>query len=997
MKKVLLFILVLFLMVVSGCGDQSTGNETNYIYNDFTAGEKAIYNQIFEEVIPFIPNNEYYVDAQWHVITFYTIGNTSEEFETYKIKLVEAGYVNTAWSVDTGFTYKKGDITLLVSYTVKDGKNYLTVEAETDYVPMPTPPGQTPTPPVVETPVFETITYTIGMDIPLGLTYITNNPDFPDPSMGSAGGLKLRFEGQGIETAKFTETNTLYVTLIIDALNENTKTGTSNDYFTFYGLDSSGKTVDTEVLTSVSVGNNTILLNGEGIVSVKVIMSGYPYNGNKYCNPLVTGLILSGDGEVSGPSIPNTPVTPPQQDGLTIAEFLNKKDTINYYELTGTVTNIVNDVYGNFTLVDNSGSVYVYGLLPYEGGGKQQFGSLGIAEGAVITISGFYKEFNGSPEVSGAYLVKIISNGDGNNQGNGTYTFTDFESSEKTLFKTYIGEVIPFIPNNEYYVEGYYDVDDYENGMCFYTAGNTNAEFKAYLKTLEANGYVFEGSEADDYGDTWYTYVKNDDIVIDAVFYTEDGENWINIFVYSVSLSTDEGGNGGNGGSGVVDVDLITNEGKGLPKGTNGTFHADFTKATNVKNVTDQGYYLGGCPTIGDVKVLVIPVEFSDRTASSLGYDLSKIKTAFNGLSGTTDYYSVSEYYFISSYEKLDLEFVVLDSWFRPAKASSYYLSQTMDYYGSEVEVGDQMIMDEALAYLESRMDLASFDSDDNGMIDAVVLINTLEIDADVTMKWAYRYWNLYTDEDGYYYEYDQVSANDYLWASYQFLLEEVDENGDTSYNKNNINTYTYIHEFGHVLGADDYYDTSYNNEPLFGCDIMDSMLGDHNVFTKFNFGWLTTSRVVVADSNVTLTLEDFSKNGDSIIVANNWDPTLGVYQEFYVLVYYKNIGLNGGDNGYFVNDGVVMYHVNASLYKEEEDGEVYYDIYYNNTDSSDSYGTEENLIEFVKSPSDTIVYTQGMSSSNSTLDDNRNKISYVFKVDSLTSDFATITFTKNN
>jgi hypothetical protein len=274
-------------------------------------------------------------------------------------------------------------------------------------------------------------------------------------------------------------------------------------------------------------------------------------------------------------------------------------------------------------------------------------------------------------------------------------------------------------------------------------------------------------------------------------------------------------------------------------------------------------------------------------------------------------------------------------------------------------------------------------------------MINTLDIDADVTLNWAYRYWNIYTDDSGNYYEYDNVSANDYMWASYKFLLESFEDS--SIYDENNMNTYTYIHEFGHVLGSDDYYDTANKNSPLSGCDIMDYMIGDHNAYTKFNYGWLSTSRLVVAEESVTLTLEDFSKNGDSIIIANNWDDALGAYQEYYILTYYRNTGLNGGEFGYFQNDGVVMYHINASLYKEEQDGEAYYDVYNNNTDGSDQYGTLDNLIEFVETSEGNIVYTAGTSSSSSVLDDSGNEINYVFTVDSLTADAATITFTKNN
>ena len=210
------------------------------------------------------------------------------------------------------------------------------------------------------------------------------------------------------------------------------------------------------------------------------------------------------------------------------------------------------------------------------------------------------------------------------------------------------------------------------------------------------------------------------------------------------------------------------------------------------------------------------------------------------------------------------------------------------------------------------------------------------------------------------------------------------------------MNTYTFIHEFSHVLGADDYYDYTGINSPLDSCDVMDGMTGDHNPYTKVNYGWITNSRLVVSEDEVTLTLEDFSKNGDTIIIANNWDPDLGAYQEYYILMYYTQTGLNGGDNyGYFAREGVVMYHVNASLYKEDYQGETYYDVYNTNTDEADQYGTVDNLIELVKSSSDTYVHIAGYSSDSNVLDDNGNKIAYTFTVDSLTEEKATITISK--
>ena len=586
-----------------------------------------------------------------------------------------------------------------------------------------------------------------------------------------------------------------------------------------------------------------------------------------------------------------------------------------------------------------------------------------------------------------------------------SYRYTDFTAAEKALFLQYIGEVIPFLPNDEYYLEGYNEIDDYENGMWYCVVDVTNMGFALYRGMY--SDYVFVEDYVDEEGDRWYCYEKGD-IYVEMVYYYDGYDMCIQVYVSLSSTSDDDvgGGSGGNvggdagedvggGGSGDLEdgIELLPNHGKGLPNGIDGVYEVDFTKGTPVKDVHDQGYYSDGCPTKGDVNVLVIPVEFNDVKAASKGYTVEKIDRAFNGVAGTTDYHSVSEYYSISSYGQLDLNFVVLEDWFCPQYNSNYYKTET-DEEGQAI--GDQLIIDEALASLENEMDLTVFDSDGNMVIDAIVLINTLDIDSDEDFYWAYRYWNTYADEDGYYYEYDGVSANDYLWAPYQFLHETYDEYGEVEYDEDVMNTYTFIHEFGHVLGADDYYDTAYVGAPLEGYDVMDSMMGDHNAYTKFNYGWITNSRLVVAEESVTLTLEDFSKTGDTILIANNWDEKLGAYQEYFLVVYYTNNGLNGGDYGYFDEEGIVVYHVNATLYKEVYGETTYYDVYYNNTDASDEYGTENNLIELVKSADGNYVFEEYDSLLASEKTDDGQKIAYVLTVNRITEDSATVTFHKN-
>jgi hypothetical protein len=212
------------------------------------------------------------------------------------------------------------------------------------------------------------------------------------------------------------------------------------------------------------------------------------------------------------------------------------------------------------------------------------------------------------------------------------------------------------------------------------------------------------------------------------------------------------------------------------------------------------------------------------------------------------------------------------------------------------------------------------------------------------------------------------------------------------------MNTYTFIHEFSHVLGVDDYYDYSYeSNHPMDGYDVMDSMIADHNAFSKINLGWLTNSKLIVTDGSVTIDLDAFAKAGDTIILANDWDEKLGAYQEYYIIVYYTNDGLNAGGNGLFEEEGILVYHINASLYGEEYDGEMYYDIYNNNTDASDESGTEDNLIEYVKNDSEKYIYGVGDSLSTNVKDDSGEALGYTFTVNTLDDEKANITFTKLN
>lgn len=101
-----------------------------------------------------------------------------------------------------------------------------------------------------------------------------------------------------------------------------------------------------------------------------------------------------------------------EPEKLTVAQFLDKDvDPGIWYTLTGTISNLANETYGNFDLVDETGSVYVYGLTKTQvASNDKSFSSIGLKEGDIVTMRGTRSAYNGSPQVGGpAYYVSHVA------------------------------------------------------------------------------------------------------------------------------------------------------------------------------------------------------------------------------------------------------------------------------------------------------------------------------------------------------------------------------------------------------------------------------------------------------------------------------------------------------------------------------------------------------------------------------------------------------------
>lgn len=98
-------------------------------------------------------------------------------------------------------------------------------------------------------------------------------------------------------------------------------------------------------------------------------------------------------------------------DTKTVEAFLATEESKTvYYILRGAVTEAEGktiEPYGNFNLVDATGSVYVYGVLNnMKDKASKQFATLNVAVGDTITILGYHTSYSGAPQVGGAIFIK---------------------------------------------------------------------------------------------------------------------------------------------------------------------------------------------------------------------------------------------------------------------------------------------------------------------------------------------------------------------------------------------------------------------------------------------------------------------------------------------------------------------------------------------------------------------------------------------------------------
>lgn len=330
-----------------------------------------------------------------------------------------------------------------------------------------------------------------------------------------------------------------------------------------------------------------------------------------------------------------------------------------------------------------------------------------------------------------------------------------------------------------------------------------------------------------------------------------------------------------------------------------------------------------GLPSTGDVEILVIPVEFKNAQFENNYKDI--LNKGSNGTSEETGWESLSSYYKKSSGNKLNIHATILDKY--ETNENYYHAAQQIDdkTYPEDFLDGyaslDHKYLEQAIAHYNDQIDYSQYDANNDGNIDCVYLVYSCSVatgDNDLDMWWAYTSQFVTKDfyneevEDPQKVKYDNKEIDVYLWFSIDFFSEELKDS--TTDEKVAINAETVIHESGHALGLDDYYDTSYNQNGGYGGGIMmDWNVGDHDPFSKALLGWINP--YIVINSDAEITINAFESTGDAIFIARDYN---GVYFNEYIIVdLYTPTGLNElqkGTNGLPDDVGVRIIHADGRV-----------------------------------------------------------------------------------
>ena len=301
---------------------------------------------------------------------------------------------------------------------------------------------------------------------------------------------------------------------------------------------------------------------------------------------------------------------------------------------------------------------------------------------------------------------------------------------------------------------------------------------------------------------------------------------------------------------------------------------------------------MGGFPTTGTRNLLMILVNYSDTSTQFT-------QTNFNNYMNQTNFNSTGsfkDYYLENSHNQLTVNTTV-SSWVS--------VTGTHDSYGPDAQ-WDNLAYEAIQAADVAGVDFSQFDNNGDGVVDGIAIIHQgpgQEATSNTNDVWSHN-WEL--SSAGYssaQRTFDGVQVNAYT------MQPELYGAGSTM-----TTIGVMCHEFGHNLGAPDYYDTDYATGGSYDgtgqWDIMASgswnnngrTPAHHNAYTKWKYyGWTSPTELTAA----------WSPTLSSVVTSNSdfYYYTTTTANEFFLIENRQQTGFDASIPGH----GLVIYHVDEN------------------------------------------------------------------------------------
>ncbi|MGE5424395.1 MAG: M6 family metalloprotease domain-containing protein [Syntrophothermus sp.] len=298
----------------------------------------------------------------------------------------------------------------------------------------------------------------------------------------------------------------------------------------------------------------------------------------------------------------------------------------------------------------------------------------------------------------------------------------------------------------------------------------------------------------------------------------------------------------------------------------------------------------GGFPTTGTRKLLMILANFNNTSTTYTPSAFTNFMNQVN-YNGTG---SFRDYYLEVSYGQLIVNTTVT-TWVT--------LPNTHDYYGPQGMWGKFAYDAIVAANNQAGVNFAEFDNNGDGVVDGVTIVHQgrgQEESGNISDIWSHS-WDL--GSAGY--TAAQRTFDGVLVSAY---TTEPEKMGTSSM----VNIGVFCHEFGHNLGAPDFYDADYSTNGQYqgtgNWDLMASgswnsngiKPAHHTAWTKAYFGWITPQQLTTAQS-VTL------PNAEGNPVAYRYNTTTS--NEYYLVENRQQTGFDVALPGH----GMIIYHVDGN------------------------------------------------------------------------------------